>query len=126
MKVSIIEKLEGAQLDYWVARVEGHNPQIEEDCVWLYPEESTMPTDYESISTLPGKTICVQFHPSREWHDGGPIIEREKIDIETIDESPEFMWSANIMGTDSFSKGPTPLIAAMRAYVASHFGEEVE
>jgi hypothetical protein len=58
--------------------------------------------------------------PSTNWSQGGPIIEREKINI-----GPKgvLWWS----GTASNSQdGPTPLIAAMRCYVASKLGDEVE
>ena len=56
------------------------------------------------------------------WAQGGPIIEREKIGVsfESVD-----LWEAwaydGVTGT-----GPTPLIAAMRCFVASRLGDEVE
>jgi hypothetical protein len=58
---------------------------------------------------------------STDWAQGGPIIEREKITI--------FQTGKDWMGyirhdTESFA--PTPLIAAMRCYVASKLGDEVE
>jgi hypothetical protein len=61
------------------------------------------------------------FRPSTNWAQGGPIIEREEIAI--FLEYPK-EWGA----TDgNYSKGgDTPLIAAMRCYVASKLGDEVE
>jgi hypothetical protein len=65
--------------------------------------------------------------------DGGPIIERERITTgycgDTSDYFPR-MWFAQYevegaLRTNCHSVGLTPLIAAMRAYVASRFGEEV-
>jgi len=59
---------------------------------------------------------------SSNWAQGGPIIQRKKIGVSF--ESVE-LWEAwaydGVTGT-----GPTPLIAAMRCYVASKLGDEVE
>jgi hypothetical protein len=73
--------------------------------------------------------------PSTDWALAGPIIERENINVFMDDEK----WAAyashslpqNFYGT---SKDPdwddgdegSPLIAAMRCYVASVLGDEVE
>lgn len=65
---------------------------------------------------------------STDWSDGGPIIEREEIDI-YCHESPKAgcgWWVAEITGTKAKGKGNTPLSAAMRCYVASKLGNEVE
>ena len=61
-----------------------------------------------------------QYTPSTNWAQAGPIIEREGIAIflKCSDE-----WAASD-GFDA-AKGPTPLIAAMRCYVASKLGEIV-
>lgn len=64
-----------------------------------------------------------QYSPSRLWSQGGPIIEREKISTVCCDHLGE--WKAE----DRFDKaayGPTSLVAAMRCYVASKLGDEVE
>jgi hypothetical protein len=63
------------------------------------------------------------YQPSTDWSQGGPIIEREGISIEYAAD-PE-KWCACIMA-DQEVYGPTPLIAAMRCYVASKLGDEVE
>lgn len=65
--------------------------------------------------------------PSTLWAQGGPIIEREK--IWTIFGSSlrgQPRWIARIDGMDSGWAGPTPLVAAMRCYVASKLGNEVD
>ena len=49
--------------------------------------------------------------------------EREGIDLEHY-ELPEHGWMAGIINTAQ-AYGPTPLIAAMRCYVASKLGDEV-
>jgi len=54
---------------------------------------------------------------STNWAQGGPIIEREGIAL-----IPG--WTAERPGFSA--DGPTPLIAAMRCYVASKLGDEIE
>ena len=72
------------------------------------------------------------FEPAINWGDGGPIIEREGIsvcyDIELSQDESRSHW-ATIYAVDSGEGriyGPTPLIAAMRCYVASKLGDKVE
>ena len=68
------------------------------------------------------------FHPSTDWSDGGPIIEREGINMRLhsgTDKQPiAFVWVSHQPAHRQH--GPTPLIAAMRCYVASKLGDEVE
>lgn len=60
---------------------------------------------------------------STDWSQGGPIIEREKIALSY--DTGRFGWVASFYdGDDVF--GGTPLIAAMRCFVASKLGDEVE
>lgn len=74
---------------------------------------------------------------SNEWEMGGPIIQREHITIiASTGYGDEVLWSAEAGAFGHYidvmlpigvgEQGPTPLIAAMRAYCASVFGEEVE
>lgn len=73
------------------------------------------------------------YTPSTNWAQAGPIIEREIIDIgaDVIDGKVD-RWGAMHAGapTDNSIEwaqfGPTPLVAAMRCYVASKLGDEVE
>jgi hypothetical protein len=72
------------------------------------------------------------LHPSTDWAQGGPIIEREGISTAKLEETlPDAMaphpacWSGHIDG--AFVRyGPTPLIAAMRCLVASRLGADVD
>ena len=70
------------------------------------------------------------YNPSTNWAYGGPIIEREWLDITPWpNESREDMrWHCqqHDSGGDCAQYGPTPLIAAMRCFVASRLGDEVE
>ena len=72
---------------------------------------------------------------STDWAQCGPIIEREKMCVGHKHQAdPEYCpvndpttncWARTTAG-GYLSYGPTPLIAAMRCYVASKLGEEVE
>ena len=64
------------------------------------------------------------YSPSTDWAQGGPIIEREKLDLWWC-KGNQFYTSTHQDGT-TVEDGPTPLIAAMRCYVASKLGDEVE
>ena len=65
---------------------------------------------------------------STNWAQGGPIIEREGITVSRFNTYPD--WEAIMHETDdnllTIAVGPTPLIAAMRCYVTSKLGVEVE
>ena len=65
------------------------------------------------------------WEPSRSWAQGGEIIESERIGVGHA--WGEDAWLASTHDPDALLfTGPTPLIAAMRAYVASRLGDEVE
>jgi hypothetical protein len=64
---------------------------------------------------------------STDWAQGGPIIERERIGFKYTGTAMEFVaWVNGELSTMHDQYGPTPLIAAMRCYVASKLGDEVE
>jgi hypothetical protein len=63
---------------------------------------------------------------STEWAQGGPIIELERICLRDTGDEDDLMWEATDQRESTYFRGPTPLIAAMRCYVASKLGEEVE
>jgi hypothetical protein len=67
------------------------------------------------------------YMPSVDWAQGGPIIEREMLCLSvtgSVGSSIRRWRCGTHMGYEQF--GPTPLIAAMRCYVASKLGDEVE
>jgi hypothetical protein len=74
--------------------------------------------------------VARQSNASIDWDQGGPIIEREGIGFRRgySDESGFNGWVAQRWAQDTtvFEEGPTPLIAAMRCYVASKLGDEVD
>jgi hypothetical protein len=63
------------------------------------------------------------YTPSTDWSQGGPIIEREGIGFGFGVGIDSDQWEAGY--TTPEETGPTPLIAAMRCYVASKLGDEV-
>ena len=69
--------------------------------------------------------------PSTLWAQGGPIIERERMTVEFFEDGNYpggGAWLSTHIIRPYFNEeiGPTPLIAAMRCYVASKLGDEVE
>jgi hypothetical protein len=62
------------------------------------------------------------FNPSTNWAQGGPIIERERIEVRDFG-GDKWLATDNLYTS---KQGETFLIAAMRCYVASKLGDEVE
>ena len=107
-------ELTGAALDWAVATCEGaYTPSVDTDV------DGTKRVNYGGM------------YPewSTDWSQGGPIIEREGMQIYRIDQSfwGTTIWWDDEHGASEFTqKGPTPLIAAMRCYVASKLGDNVD
>lgn len=72
------------------------------------------------------------YYPHLNWQHGGPIIDRNLIDIEygvNQGRGEEFHCRASApteRGMTDWYEGDTALIAAMRAFLSSHHGEFVE
>jgi hypothetical protein len=98
--------LTGAALDWAVAKCEGMAEYYMPDEQCAFDDEG------------------VAFEPSCNWAQGGPIIEREEIAI-WPDENGGYFASAN-EGASKDYHAETYLIAAMRCYVASKLGDEIE
>lgn len=116
MKVKVSE-LSGPALDWAVAKCEGY----------LVDENSWM------LNATVKDVDEGHYKPSQYWGQGGPIIEREGITTYGGGSS----WAASLYREESWNyyledsmvgtqHGPKPLIAAMRCYVASKLGEEVD
>lgn len=114
--------LTGNALDWAVAKCEGYEfhdafvingdpPQV-----WL-----------ECNKTL--RWLALRFYnPSTNWSRGGPIIERELLLVGPDSDRRVGFKALNMrtLGQTYKQYGSTPLIAAMRCYVASKLGDEVE
>jgi len=76
------------------------------------------------------KGTIEDYYPSTNWSQGGPIIERERIQVFPHNGAMEWCGVARAQREGYVAlltkDGPTPLIAAMRCYVASKLGDEVE
>ena len=91
----------------------------------------------EPKNTLELLDRCIYngFNPSTNWSQGGEIIDRMQLNRLTTNVGGGYTASVKvpIIDTDGdadmvwkHGSGPTPLIAAMRCYVASKLGDEVE
>ena len=88
--------------------------------------EYTKPVTIGSSTLMVFKDVPFDYHPSTNWAQGGAIIEREGISTWVFD---DVTWKAEnpfASGVDQVFEGSTPLIAAMRCYVASVMGDEVD
>ncbi len=105
MKTIKVSKAQGATLDWLVARLEGDE----------LPKSGGKGQEYSS-----------------DWAVGGPIIEKNCIDVCFIPSECAPFWSASFPQPKSYKEpwyrayGPTLLIAVMRCYVASKLGDTVE
>ena len=100
MKTIKVAEATERQLNWLVARIEGDE----------LPKSGGKGLDYSS-----------------DWAHGGPIIERERISIRPDVSTPNFRAFV-IRPPEGMSHryiGPTPLIAAMRCYVASKLGNQI-
>lgn len=74
--------------------------------------------------------VCPFDEYTEEWAAAGPIIERELIHLGGSISNHEPRWFALKVKGDKpgcyKGGGTTPLVAAMRCYVASRFGDEVD
>ena len=113
MKVKTADLI-GPALDWAVAKID--QPQWSDyDCeLWVQDDE-------------------YQYSPSTIWSQGGPIIEREGLSIRQVDDGTwRSDFSRAVLKADGSAyaflqkAGPTPLIAAMRCFVASRLGDEVD
>ena len=119
-------ELSGAALNWAVAMCEG----------WKYTTARDNTGQYPWLVKV-GKDIDPkQYRPSSNWMQGGVIIEREGINLLRRVNHNDGLWSAYIyrfsdhLGVSeqhiTKCEGTTPLIAAMRCYVASKLGAEVQ
>ena len=114
-------ELTGAALDWAVAKCEGPNSVAScyyDDDAPLWLEEAPEP----------------EWKPSTDWAQGGPIIEREGISLTSYLDEKDPYWIGSVecqyrdFNAIAYYEecGPTPLIAAMRCYVASKLGDSLD
>ena len=116
MKVKTSE-LSGAALDWAVAKC---NQDWTDEDRW-----------YNTIGYVDsGDPDDEPYMPSENWAQGGPIVEREGIAIDCVRCGGEVDgWIAALpmyCEAKYEDPSPTPLIAAMRCFVARNLGDEVD
>jgi len=122
MKIKTSE-LTGTALDWAVQWA--HNPTGPTGAGWYERDANNKLFDPLNEYTI---------SPSTDWAQGGPIIEREEICTKRqAPASVGYEWNAWIWtkhtakgGSNAGGSGPTPLVAAMRCYVASKLGDEID
>jgi len=125
-----VAELSNQALDYAVALCEGLQiqsdpmgflkdaPHSEQAGFWVWED------GLRGRKWLIGATGNVGYSPSSDWVHGGEIINRKRIALTPPDESDPH-WTASHVTREVYS-GNTPLIAAMRAYVASIYGTRID
>lgn len=119
MKIKTTE-LTGPALDWGVAQVVHANLQR------TYGEPVFNPKTKRIYQTQGLQQIGINYSPSTNWAQGGPIIESNEIDLKSVEEG---VWQASNIFDDMewyHFLGYSPLEAAMRCHVAHKLGEEVE
>ena len=116
MKLKASE-LTGAALDWAVAKCEGRGIEFED------PKDPWLTLDGIAHQPLHSYT------PSTDWAQGGPIIEQERFAVwfekhDDVDSGLPIWFAQD--GYAPAMQGTTPLIAAMRCYVAGMLGNEIE
>lgn len=83
---------------------------------------------YISIGETDKDGAEVDFEPSEEWAQGGPLIQSEAIGIGRLGKSTIYAnpWLAARMEDNTEYAGPTPLISVCRCFVAASLGDEVD
>ena len=116
-----VDELDGAELDYWVAKGEGlHKLTEQQEGNQLY-----LKIIGESCYLPSGGA----YRPSSDWSQAGPIIDRGEVAGISPARNGRPGWEATACGLSAKSKraqyGRTALVAIIRAYVAGKFGDEV-
>lgn len=112
-----VSKLIGAALDWAVARAE----EGEELAEGWHPHTFVYQGQVLLRST--------PYEPSVSWEQAGPIIAREQIGAVPTGDAAKWRahkWDDTRLDLWPVTYGPTSLIAAMRCYVASKLGDEIE
>lgn len=114
--------LSGAALDWAVAIAQG--AVSGDNLIVCLPDE---PHQVVRAFGLSKDTVSSHYSPSTIWSQGGRIIDNENITVGPWDTSPAMAHMPGpVTSTNPRVVGPTKLIAAMRCYVASKLGDEVE
>jgi len=117
-----VSTLKGRELDYWVAMA------MDED-FYIDGDGSVIVVDYEDVDPATDLAYEFKFDPAADWAFSGPIIQESGITL--IRDNANNIWCAtnavDQSAVDTFSMmDGSPLIAAMRVFVAIKFGLVVD
>lgn len=118
------DELIGPLLDLAVSKAEGLKAVI-------HKVDNAIEPFFECCVLNECGRLQYQYLPSRAWHQGGRFIEEHNIELlptysEASNAEPCGEWAATLHGPQlHFGQGPTPLVAAMRAYVHAKLGSTV-
>jgi hypothetical protein len=111
-------EFQGAELDLLVAQAAGMQAARIVDGVCMIARSQT-------AESSAGASL-VHFRPSASWTDAGPIVEQHKISVwrypnlDSWHAGTEFDFvRSEGLQVRNYCQGPTPLVAAMRCFVAS-------
>jgi hypothetical protein len=126
-----VSELTGVALDWAVAKCEGFTAEYEADIGDFWIER----TNHNYTWLAPFGYLKDTLRFSTDWSQGGPIIEREMIQLTPhCMVNPLHGWAAAFRSFDEDDdvfalhrmRGKTPLIAAMRCFVESKLGSNIE
>ena len=117
MKIKVSEAT-GAQLNWMVAKCEGVETVVNMQA------DGTQYLWRRDNRPLLGNRL---YAPTTDWAQGGPIIERERINLRASGAGDWVASTHDLPHPERLvQQGDTPLIAAMRCFVVSKLGDEVE
>lgn len=117
--------LTGKALDWAVAIADKRNPIIHK----IQCGSPGSPFKYKGYVAIPcGNGDCWTYEPTVKWELAGPVIQNECISTVWGPGLKEHEWRAETPTgmNDQSETGPTPIIAALRCFVASKLGGDVE
>ena len=122
-------ELTGAALDWAVSIAEGFKPAQLYINKWPNSPASIYTRTFDDEGKPDGYMTGPNRLYSHKWEAGGPIIEREGISIVQQGDASDWVASVYNHNEDDWhlhTNGSTPLIAAMRCFVASKLGDDVK
>ena len=121
MKIKTADLI-GPALDWAVAKAQGR------EGIKIFGRSRPNDRGWVEVRFNPDpRAATARFDPSESWSQGGPIIERECMDILCLAGGDDGWQADKYLHTEQVIRfGPTPLIAACRCLVASKLGDEVD
>jgi hypothetical protein len=126
----LIKDLSGIELDHWVAMALGAErtrdslKNYDRTGFYLAYREHVKPAAFAIVGPA---GVVEPWNPSMNRRIAMEIIDSRRISVMSFETPAEdgTFWTARNLKATAHMTGPTPMIAAMRALVASVYGEEV-